>query len=123
MRPGNLRLDAYEAQNTPAAGIHAAYTLDRLAGYLQARKVVQSKARYQSSASAKAELLGSKVYAYLASPGLSPEDPSNIKRFISAVEGGGSRRVYRQELDGKRVAMTAERTAWPRSPARSGSGS
>lgn len=110
----NLRLDAYEAQDTPAAGIHAAYTTERLAAYLMARQVTVCRARYQSSASAKSELLGSKVYAYLASPGLSAEDPSNVKRFVSAVQGGGTRRVYRQELDSKRIAITVEHYSLPK---------
>jgi hypothetical protein len=104
----NLRLDSYEAQNTPNAGIHASYTADRLAAYLMASKVLMNKARYQSTAAAKAELLGSKVYLYLAGAGLTAEDPSNIKRFVSAVDGGGQRRVYRQELDAKRIAITVE---------------
>ncbi len=110
----NLRLDAYEAKNTPAAGASAQYTPERLAAYLMARDVIISRSRYQSSASAKSEIVGSKVYAYLASPGLTAEDPSNIKRFVSAVAGGGTRRVYRQELDEKRIAITVEHYSLPK---------
>lgn len=103
----NLRMDSYEAQDTPFAGLHAGYTPERLAAYLMMDNVRINRARYQLSAAAKAEVLGSKVYLYLASQGLTTEDPSNIKRFVSAV-AGGRHRVYRQELDSKRIAITVE---------------
>ncbi len=103
-----LRLDAYEAQNTPAAGVKAGYTPQALASHLMVDRVLMNKARYASTATARTEMVGSKVYLYLAELGLGPEDPSNIKRFTSAVQGGGTRRVYRQELDGKRVRLSVE---------------
>lgn len=105
----NLRQDSYEAQGTSnIAAVHAGYDLGRLASYLQLARARINKSRYQSSASAKSEMIGSKLYIYLAEGGLTTEDPSNIKRFVSPVQGGGQRRVYRQELDGKRVAITVE---------------
>ncbi len=103
-----LRQDSYEAQNTPAAGVKAGYNPASLASHLMVDRVIMNKARYASTASARTEMVGSKVYLYLAELGLGPEDPSNIKRFVSAVQGGGTRRVYRQELDGKRVRISVE---------------
>jgi predicted RNA-binding protein with TRAM domain len=57
-------------------------------------KVLKSKFRYQSSGTAKAKVIGAKVYLYYAKAGAMADDPSNIKRFITSVPGGGMFRVY-----------------------------
>jgi hypothetical protein len=62
---------------------------DQLAAMLQLDKFLVSKFRYQSSATAKTKIVADKVYAYYAKPGASKDDPSNVKRFVTAVPGGG----------------------------------
>lgn len=89
----NLRLDSYEVQNTPYAGVAAALDDARLASKLGVDKIINIKARYQSTASAKAVLLGSYVQAYYAAPGAMKDDPSNFKRFVTPTTGGKFR-VY-----------------------------
>ena len=57
-------------------------------------KVLTSNFRYQSSATAKTKIIADKVYIYYAKRGAMPMDPSNVKRFVTAVPGGGMFRVY-----------------------------
>jgi hypothetical protein len=66
----------------------------QLAELLGVERLVKSKFRYQSSATAKSKIVASKVYAYYAKAGAMPNDPSNIKRFVTSVPGGGMLRVY-----------------------------
>jgi len=74
-------------------------------------KVRISTERYQSSASAKSEIVSNLVFAFFAEDGVDTEDPSNIKRFVSsfsAEQGGGLVRVYMQQISAKLVALTVE---------------
>jgi hypothetical protein len=84
----DLRLDVYEAQNTPYAGRAASMTPDQLAQKLMVDLVRVVKARYQSSASAKSAVVPSVVYSYLALKGVSKDDPTNVKRFVTPARGG-----------------------------------
>jgi hypothetical protein len=56
--------------------------------------VLKAKFRFQSSATAKGKIVADKVYTYYAKAGAMADDPSNIKRFVTAVPGGGMMRVY-----------------------------
>jgi hypothetical protein len=96
----DLRLDAYEAAaNTSSyAGRAAGMTLEQLAQKLMVDRVGVIKARYQSSASAKTAIVPSVVYSYLALPGASKDDPTNVKRFITPTSAGRYK-VYVQEFD------------------------
>lgn len=94
----DLRLDAYELQDTPYAGRAASMTIEQLATKYMVDKVRVIKARYQSTATAKAVVVASLVYHYLAFPGATKDDPSNIKRFITPTESGRFR-VYVQEYE------------------------
>ena len=58
--------------------------------------VLVSNYRYQSAAATKSKVIGDKVYTYYAKKGAMTNDPSNIKRFVTAVPGGGLMRVYIQ---------------------------
>lgn len=84
----DLRLDAYEAADTPYAGRAAAMTLEELARKYMVDLVRVVKARYQSGAATKAGIVGSVAYAYSAFKGASKDDPSNVKRFITPARGG-----------------------------------
>jgi hypothetical protein len=74
---------------------------------LGVEKVVKAKVRFQSSASAKTKVGDNKVYSYYAKTGLMPNDPSNIKRFVTMVPGGGMFRIYITPIL-KRTAITVE---------------
>lgn len=92
----DLRMDVYEAQDTPYAGRAAGMTLEQLAAKYMVDRVAVVKARYQSSASAKTVIVPSVVYTYIAQPGASKDDPTNIKRFVTPT-GSGRYRVYIEE--------------------------
>lgn len=79
----------------------------QLAELLGVDKVVKAKVRYQSSSTAKTKIGDQKVYSYYAKAGAMPNDPSNIKRFVTPVPGGGMFRVYITPIL-KRTAVTVE---------------
>lgn len=93
------RLDAYEGATRTGTQSHAGWTTAQLAAYLMADVVEVVKARYQSSATAKGNITGAtdRIYAYLAIPGASKDEPSAVKRFLSSARGGGRWGVYRSE--------------------------
>ena len=107
----NKRGLSYEAQNN--AGGYAAAGLNpaQLAARLMVDEVQVSRERYQSAASAKSEIVSNLIFAFYAQDGVDTEDPTNLKRFVSAFDaeqGGGLLRVYVQQLSSKLVAITVE---------------
>jgi hypothetical protein len=82
-------------------------TPQQLAELLGVEKIVKAKIRYQSSASAKTKIGDLKVFSYYTKSGAMPNDPSNIKRFVTPVPGGGMFRVYITPML-KRTAVTVE---------------
>lgn len=92
----DLRLDVYEAQNTPYAGRAAGMSPADMAAKYMVDLVEVLKARYTSAAATKTAVLGSSVFAYQATQGASKDDPSNIKRFITPTDAGRFR-VYVEE--------------------------
>lgn len=84
----DLRADAYEAQDTPYAGRAASMTPEQLAAKYMVDRVRIVKARYQSAAAAKAAIIPATVYSYIAIPGATKDDASNVKRFITPARGG-----------------------------------
>jgi hypothetical protein len=104
---------SYEGQvgtSTAYANI-AAMTPNQLATRLMVDKVMVSRERYQTSASAKSEIVSNLVLAFFGEDGVDTEDPSNVKRFVSGFDqeqGGGLVRVYVQQISSKLVAVTVE---------------
>lgn len=91
----HYRLDAYEAPARVNGQNRANFTPEQLAAYLMADVVQIVKARYQSTATAKAAILSARIYAYLAIQGAGKDDPSAVKRFTSGARGGQKFGVYR----------------------------
>jgi hypothetical protein len=90
----DARTGAYEASTAPAAARKAAMTPAELAAHLMVDLVLPVKARYQSTSSAKAGVMAaSTVLFYLALRGVTKDDPSDIKRFVTPTPGGRFR-VY-----------------------------
>lgn len=80
-----------------AVGASATLTLEQLAGLYGVRQVKRIEERYQSSASAKSALLSDNlVLGYNTQQSGIKEDPSNIKRFITPVNGN-EYAVFRKE--------------------------
>lgn len=102
----------YASQNNPAG--YLGYTTDAekaLAAQLQVDSVYISRERYQTGDNTKAQIFGTNVYAFFAQDDVDPEDPSNIKRFVSPFDeeqGGGLFRVYVQQISSKLIAITVE---------------
>jgi len=104
----HLRLNAYEAGATRTnAGSRSLLTPQQLAQYLGADVVEIVKARYQSTATAKAVALPTLVFAYSAFQGQSKDDPSAVKRFVSSGRGGAGIGIYRKDED-KYTEVSAE---------------
>lgn len=93
------RRNAYEALNTPKAGKAADMTPQQLATSIMVDLVEVLTARYQVSATAKAQIVSNLVFSYLAQQGVSKDDPSAVKRFTSPARGGGRWGVYVQEYE------------------------
>lgn len=104
----NKRLLAHRAQASAGGYASAGLTLRELAGWFGIDGVHVSRERYQSSASAKSKVVSDIVLAFYAEESMSPDDPSNTKRFWSPVEGGGKYRVYEQPVSSKLVDLTVE---------------
>jgi hypothetical protein len=102
----HLRLDAYEGA-TRVNQNRASQTPALLAQYLGADVVEVVKARYQSTATAKAVVLPTLVFAYSAFQGQSKDDPSAVKRFVSAGRAGAGIGIYRKDED-KFTEVSAE---------------
>jgi len=48
------------------------------------------------------------VLGFYSEDGVGIDDPSCLKRFVSAVEGGGLLRVYVQQISAKLIDVTVE---------------
>ncbi len=103
------RMLACRAQESAGGYASASMNESQLAGLLGVERVMVSRERYQSTASAKAEIVNNLVLEFLANDGADTEDPSNIKLFWSPVEGGGRVRVYEQQISAKLYQITVER--------------
>jgi hypothetical protein len=90
----DLRLDAYEDPARVQPTNRADKTPADLARYLMVDVVEIVKARYQSTATAKAAIVPSTVYGYLALQGAGKDDPSAVKRFTSKARSGQRYGVY-----------------------------
>jgi len=99
----------------------ASMTLEQLAALFNVDEVAVSKERYQSSATAKTQVVGNLVLMFTAMAGQDIEDPSNIKRFVSPppnVLSGGNQfqrpsggldlNVYMQQVSAKLVDLSVE---------------
>jgi len=88
------RFRALGPKDARGASAERGFTPEMLADFYGVDRVLKSNFRYQSSSSAKSKVVADKVYSYYSKPGLMPDDPSNIKRFVTAPSGGAMFRVY-----------------------------
>lgn len=102
------RRKAHRAQNTAGGFASAGMTIEEVATDVGVDSGFVSKERYSTSSTAKSRVIPNTVLIYLAEPNQSPEDPSNIKRFVSNTQGGTPFRVFRQVVNAKLVDITVE---------------
>lgn len=99
------RMLAHRAQTTAGGFGSAALTTEQLAGLYGVEQVLNSKSRFTTGLTTKAQALSNQVLMFNAASGMDTEDPSNIKRFVAngaAEEGGGRYQVYSQRISSKR---------------------
>lgn len=99
---------SHRAQVTAGGIASAQLSPEQLAGILGVRGIQVSYERYQSSATAKTEIVNNLVIQFWAEDGLSEEDPSHTKRFWTPCAGGEMFRVYEQEVSSKFIDITVE---------------
>jgi hypothetical protein len=92
----DIRSNVYDNQSTAAAQRAATLSLDDLARKLFVDGIRILGARYQSTATAKASIVGNEVYAFHTRNDLIKDEPANIKRFVTPVDGSNFR-VYVEE--------------------------
>lgn len=94
------RQDAYEAPARVNTGTtnHSDYTPEQLARYLGCKRVlIQDGIKQASKGATKTDMLGLVNYSYAVTDSPLIDDPSNIKRCWSPVNGGGEWAVAIQE--------------------------
>lgn len=104
----DLRFAAYRTDGNAARYNASLMTPEQVAQTLAVSKVFSTETRYQSTATAKAEALGSKVLSFYQQPGASIEDPTNIKRFVTPTLSGGPVRAFRYQVSDKLIDIGIE---------------
>lgn len=104
------RFLAYRQDSNATRALYSTYSPEEVMRVLGVDSVQVSESFYQSTSSTKLEILGSNVFAFYQQTQPTVEDPSNLKRFVSPVEGGGYVRVFitPQNISAKWVEITVE---------------
>ncbi len=92
----DMRSDAYDFQNNAGANRAAGLSLEELARKLFVDEVRVMGARYQD-VSSKTAILGNEIYAFYTKNEIMKDEPANIKRFVTPIDGGSTFRVYVDE--------------------------
>jgi hypothetical protein len=117
MRPnkvayGSLAWDyrdkAHRAQDVAGSIASAQWTPEQLAAYLMVDMLSWGDPKYRSAADTLSRFIGNVVYMFNGQSGVSEEDPSNIKRFVSNTQGGQRLAVYRDDTHAKLLVLTIE---------------
>jgi hypothetical protein len=96
------RFSALANKANPALTVTRTMTQDQIAQLLMIRKFVTTSRRYQSGMTMstatpkKAQIAGTNIYATYVDPDISPDDKSNVKRFVT-MQDGGKFRVWMRE--------------------------
>ncbi len=92
----DIRCDAYDFQNNAGANRAAGLSLEELARKLFVDEVRVMGARYQDTSS-KTAILGNEIYVFFTKNEIMKDEPANIKRFVTPIDGGSTFRVYVDE--------------------------
>lgn len=93
----DLRANSFDAQNNAGAYRSSGLLPEELARKLFVEEIRILSARYQSSASAKSEILGNAIYTFFAQNALTKDEPATLKRFITPSASGSHFGVYMEE--------------------------
>lgn len=104
----NKRKLSHRFQNTAGGFASAGLTPDEVAEALGIDALKVSNERYQLTATTKSKVVPDVAVFYNAEENQSPEDPSNIKRFVSPTLGGTPVRVYVERIGAKFTDITVE---------------
>ena len=105
----NKRSVAYRLQTNRAGTLQlATMTPEMVAGVIGVDALRVDRARYQVTATTKNQIVPSQVIEFYAEDGLSQDDPSHIKRFVSNTDSGGRFAVYVQPYGAKLWDVTVE---------------
>ena len=103
------RRKAHRAQNTAGGFASSEDTIDEVATAVGVDEGFISRERYSTSSTAKSKIIPDSVIVFLANANQSPEDASNVKRFIANTQGGTPFRTYSQvSANGKFKSITVE---------------
>lgn len=103
----NKRGLSHRAQDSAGGFASAAMNEGQVSGLLSVDQVFVSRERYASSASAKTQIVNNLVLMFMAAAGQTPEDASNIKRFVTPA-GSGDVRVFTEQVGAKCYDITVE---------------
>lgn len=93
----DIRANAYDFQNNAGANRSASLNLEDLARKLFIDEARMISSRYQATDSSKSAFLGNTIYAFYTNDEIMKDEPANIKRFVTPVDGGSPFRVYIEE--------------------------
>ncbi|MDR0590772.1 MAG: hypothetical protein LBG09_02900 [Puniceicoccales bacterium] len=93
----DIRANAYDHQNNAGANRSAALNLEEFARKLFIEEARVVSGRYQTSATEKSSFLGNSILAFYANNAVMKDEPANIKRFVTPVDGNSLFRVYLEE--------------------------
>jgi hypothetical protein len=92
----DIRSNVYDIQTSAAAQRAATLSLDDLAHKLFVDRIRILSARYQSSPTEKSRIAGNGIYLFQTGNELIKDEPANIKRFVTPIDGSNFR-VYLEE--------------------------
>ena len=105
----NKRGQSYRLQTSREGTLAlATMTPEQVAAALGVEQVRVDRARYQATATLKNQIVGSQVIEFYAEDGLTQDDPSHIKRFVSNTDAGQPFAVYVQPYGAKLWDVTVE---------------
>lgn len=109
-----LRAKAHRAQSLAGGFSSSGLSVQQVAEQIGVVRGMIARHKYQVTPTTKGSIVGGNlVLIYLANPGTSIEDPSNIKRFVSQTMGGTLTRVYEQIVSMKNVDISVEHYSLP----------
>jgi hypothetical protein len=108
------RLISHRAQNSAGGFASAERTEDDVAAMLGVEKAMVSRERYQSTNTAKAQIVNNLVLEFYATQNPTEFDPTNLARFWTPTLSGGQWRVYIQQVTAKLVDISVEWNSTPK---------
>ncbi|MDR0428486.1 MAG: hypothetical protein LBG86_00405, partial [Puniceicoccales bacterium] len=92
----DTRSNTYDGQSTSAAMRAATLSMNDLSRKLFVDEIRVFGARYQISENSKAKIVGNDVYLFYTQNNITKDEPANIKRFLTPIDGSNFR-VYVEE--------------------------